>query len=1035
MGSLNTADYIHPLILAVQCADTKTVQYVLSQSGIDVNSRDAAGNTALHIAAQLDRIDVIDLLMDHPEINDTLQNSDRKQPFQVARNSEVAHHMQVKRGQYIEKVNAQFQQSLKTKNGALEDLLDNSRASSLLDLNRPDTDGNTALHNAAASRDISLVSLLLNHGADAFPRNKKGKLPIDLSKDDKIKALFKNVPQKAMLNASPKDPIRHSGHLKKWTNYKSGYKARWFVLESGVLSYYRNQDESENACRGSINMKVAKIVYHNGDKCKFEVLGPDKNGFHVKAAHPTEAKNWIWNLNQAKTQARDAGKVSPGRDLTGVPIASSETASIDIPNGATQGFVPASSYTPSIAGSTLEIDQYARSPLGNDGVQTSLGGGYAASFSDADSEMDVFDVDTAEEPHQEVFTLTANSAKLQLEVMDQICDSILSEQAASGRAMDPRMQEAAGTFRSSATSLREVLTQLVTMANDREKYWRTSVDRERKMRVLWEENMQSLATDQDDLERRVHEANLEKRSTRKALKQARSELVQVRSGTPAATPSLGSANIKDPLSVPQSDPYVMDSDSSGDEFYDAVGSANGSTTALTRSATQATPTEEKRAPVLTPMPDQTQPQPVRSVEQERAPAQPSQQRELSAAPAKEESRGQEVDRISTAFHGYEGPIRSDMGRLDDRPSVSLWGILKSMIGKDMSKMTLPVSFNEATSLLQRVAEDMEYTDLLDKAAGMPDAVDRALYVAVFAASEYASTIDRVAKPFNPLLHETFEYCRPDKGFRFVVEQVSHHPPIGAAHAEARNWEYYGESSVKSKFTGKSFDINPLGTWFLRIRLPSGEDEFYSWMKVNTQVVGILMGSPTVDNYGPMVVKNHTNGAEARLDFKARGWRGADAYKVSGVVVDAQGTEKWSVSGKWNERLYAHRTGDKSENTIVWSANPRKKGVPFNLTTFAMSLNALDNSLKPWLPPTDTRLRPDQRAMEDGKYDFAADEKNRLEEKQRATRRMREKGGLEHGARWFKESVHPVTKQPYWQFTGEYWQAREDKHWTGVEDIF
>jgi hypothetical protein len=31
----------------------------------------------------------------------------------------------------------------------------------------------------------------------------------------------------------------------------------------------------------------------------------------------------------------------------------------------------------------------------------------------------------------------------------------------------------------------------------------------------------------------------------------------------------------------------------------------------------------------------------------------------------------------------------------------------------MTKMTLPVSFNEPTSLLQRVAEDLEYTDLLD----------------------------------------------------------------------------------------------------------------------------------------------------------------------------------------------------------------------------------------------------------------------------------------------------------------------------------
>ena len=113
-----------------------------------------------------------------------------------------------------------------------------------------------------------------------------------------------------------------------------------------------------------------------------------------------------------------------------------------------------------------------------------------------------------------------------------------------------------------------------------------------------------------------------------------------------------------------------------------------------------------------------------------------------------------------------------------------------MIGKDMTRMTLPVSFNEPTSLLQRVAEDMEYADLLDIAASRASSAERMVYVAGFAASEYASTIGRVAKPFNPLLGETFEYARPDKGYRFFVEQVSHHPPIGAVCAESANWDYY-----------------------------------------------------------------------------------------------------------------------------------------------------------------------------------------------------------------------------------------------------
>ena len=48
-----------------------------------------------------------------------------------------------------------------------------------------------------------------------------------------------------------------------------------------------------------------------------------------------------------------------------------------------------------------------------------------------------------------------------------------------------------------------------------------------------------------------------------------------------------------------------------------------------------------------------------------------------------------------------------------------------------------------------------------------------IYVAAFAVSSYASTNTRAAtKPFNPILGETYECIRLDKGWKFVAEQVS-----------------------------------------------------------------------------------------------------------------------------------------------------------------------------------------------------------------------------------------------------------------------
>jgi hypothetical protein len=48
-------------------------------------------------------------------------------------------------------------------------------------------------------------------------------------------------------------------------------------------------------------------------------------------------------------------------------------------------------------------------------------------------------------------------------------------------------------------------------------------------------------------------------------------------------------------------------------------------------------------------------------------------------------------------------------------SVSLWSMIKDNIGKDLSKICLPVYFNEPISSLQRCPEDVDYSYLLHHA--------------------------------------------------------------------------------------------------------------------------------------------------------------------------------------------------------------------------------------------------------------------------------------------------------------------------------
>lgn len=105
-------------------------------------------------------------------------------------------------------------------------------------------------------------------------------------------------------------------------------------------------------------------------------------------------------------------------------------------------------------------------------------------------------------------------------------------------------------------------------------------------------------------------------------------------------------------------------------------------------------------------------------------------------------------------------------------------------------------------MLQRMAEDVEFTDCLDHAAGESDSLKRIAYVAAFAMSNYSSTIGRIAKPFNPMLGETFEYVDLDKKYRYISEQVSHHPPISTCIAHSPAWAEGRQRAVR--WLGQSF---------------------------------------------------------------------------------------------------------------------------------------------------------------------------------------------------------------------------------------
>ncbi|XP_063646673.1 oxysterol-binding protein-related protein 6 isoform X14 [Pan troglodytes] len=365
----------------------------------------------------------------------------------------------------------------------------------------------------------------------------------------------------------------------------------------------------------------------------------------------------------------------------------------------------------------------------------------------------------------------------------------------------------------------------------------------------------------------------------------------------------------------------------------------------------------------------------------------------------------------------------------DTSNINLWNILRNNIGKDLSKVSMPVELNEPLNTLQHLCEEMEYSELLDKASETDDPYERMVLVAAFAVSGYCSTYFRAgSKPFNPVLGETYECIREDKGFRFFSEQVSHHPPISACHCESKNFVFWQDIRWKNKFWGKSMEILPVGT--LNVMLPKYGD-YYVWNKVTTCIHNILSGRRWIEHYGEVTIRNTKSSVcICKLTFVKVNYWNSNMNEVQGVVIDQEGKAVYRLFGKWHEGLYC---GVAPSAKCIWrpGSMPTNYELYYGFTRFAIELNELDPVLKDLLPPTDARFRPDQRFLEEGNLEAAASEKQRVEELQRSRRRYMEENNLEHIPKFFKKVID-ANQREAWVSNDTYWELRKDPGFSKVD---
>jgi hypothetical protein len=219
-------------------------------------------------------------------------------------------------------------------------------------------------------KDLVLIKyLVLERNADVFVRDRRGNRVLDnLPAGDHVSNLLKQASNNQKALAQRKEdgsPVTQRcvrgiaigpsfasacwclvppllavflfpafrGYLLKYTNVAHGYKSRWFVIESGVLSCqyrlagrfgssadrdrsadwvsltpilapdpadFRSQEEENKACRGSISLKFATLKSISSTSFDIQPATHDSRfpKYSLRASHPQEAAIWCQSIKQ-----------------------------------------------------------------------------------------------------------------------------------------------------------------------------------------------------------------------------------------------------------------------------------------------------------------------------------------------------------------------------------------------------------------------------------------------------------------------------------------------------------------------------------------------------------------------------------------------------------------------------------------------------------------------------------------------------------------------------------------------------------------
>ena len=472
-------------------------------------------------------------------------------------------------------------------------------------------------------------------------------------------------------------------------------------------------DDAGSACRGAINMRIAKLYMDPQDKTRFEIQGKSSVKYHLKANHAVEAKRWFWALNNAIQWTKDEAKATEQQQqrreevvrqakasnlphaqelstadaskVNGKGLTSAAAVGVPLTKAASRASLQESITGPASVAGDDDGSQYGDSyepSIADHPLAKSVGGVQTATIAGDIDDQEEYGDDASEHELQpaskDAFNITAQSASLQLNLLSQVSVALQVE-SSKDQAIpisEPIVKQALSTYESAVASLQGLVNDLLRISKDRDAYWQYRLDQETEVRKLWEDSMAKVAREQEELEGRIGESEEKRKRTKRALREAlegtkdssvpdegavtdegqlleNSRKLELKQGiTPIRRKSVGIRNRGRRPTIAEMT-NLSDSDSDEDEeFFDAV------------DAGEVEVVEEMPTSLLSP---------------------PASMNTMEIEKSFEDLRGQKQAEIQSSFQGYSDPIRKRFKMdADNRPKISLWVCL----------LTKPAAFSD-----------------------------------------------------------------------------------------------------------------------------------------------------------------------------------------------------------------------------------------------------------------------------------------------------------------------------------------------------